>query len=116
MSKNNYEDRFLTRLVDDFGFGKYELVQALWKRLRARDIEIGQLESEVDYLNDKLKKINIKINQKAKKELRKEVLYERLERDIRVLEHQRNDLFAKNYKLENELKMSDCELEAELVY
>ena len=74
MGKSNYIDNALIRLKRQYG--KDELVAVLIKEIKSKDIEIGKLKSEIDYLNDKF--IQKDINKEALIQVRKEELYKQI--------------------------------------
>jgi len=74
LGKSNYIDNALIRLKRQYG--KDELVAVLIKEIKSKDIEIGKLKSEIDYLNDKF--IQKDINKEALIQVRKEELYKQI--------------------------------------
>jgi len=104
MAKEDYIERSLIKLKRQYS--KDDLVAAFLKQISEKDIEIGKLSAEVDYLQNELQsdKEQKKINMLAKVEARKEELYRikvennRKQREkIKQLRMLRNDLIAKNY-------------------
>lgn len=99
--KENYIDRTLVRLRRQYS--KDEVVAGLNSKLKEKDIEIGKLLSEIDYLNNKLKNGAKEINRLAKIEARKEELYQLkdshvkcLRKEIKKLKTVIRDLVVKN--------------------
>jgi hypothetical protein len=104
MEDKNYFDRCLIKLKRDYG--KDEFVAHLLKLLKERDIEIGKLNSEIDYLTYELKskKYNIEINQKAMVEIKKDELYSKkenecnkLKKEIKQLKQVRDSLLMEKH-------------------
>lgn len=111
MEKQDYFERTLIKLKRQYS--KDELVASLLKQISEKDIEIGKLKAEVDYLQNELQidKEHKKINRLAKIEARKEELYQMKVEDnkkqraeIKRLHLLKSDLIAKNHALEEELK------------
>lgn len=106
MSKKDYIERTLIKLKREYG--KDELVSTLLKQISEKDIELGKLRSEIDYLQNELEidKEQKEINRTARVEARKDELYrmkiehiksQRLK--IKKLRSLNSDLIAKNYAL-----------------
>ena len=111
MTKEDYIDRTLIKLKRQYR--KDELVAALLKQISEKDVELGKLRSEVDYLQNELQsnKEQKEINRLAKIEVRKEELYcikaenNRKQRaEIKQLRTVRGDLIAKNNALQTKLR------------
>ena len=104
--ENDYIDRTILKLRRQYG--KEELVAALIKQLREKDVEIGKLNSEIDHLNAELQsdKEEKEINKTARVQVRKDELY-KLQKEknreqlieIRKLRKMRDDLIAENVYL-----------------
>ena len=101
--KHDYLDNVLIKLKRQYE--KDEAVAALIKKLKEKDLEIGKLSAEIDYLNSELKndKEQKEINRLGKIEARKDELYEiqlqtnrKQRKKIKELIHVRNDLIARN--------------------
>ena len=75
-NKEDFFDRTILKLKRKYG--KDELVSSLVKQIQEKDLEIGKLKSEIDFLNDELKsKKEIKeINKEAKIRLRMDEMYQ----------------------------------------
>ena len=110
-SEGDFIDRTLIRLRREYG--KDEVVSALSKQLSEKDIEIGQLKSEIEHLNHLLnqKEADREANREARKEARKELLYKQQANKIKALENKnkslmrtRDDLIARANGYENQLK------------
>jgi predicted RNase H-like nuclease (RuvC/YqgF family) len=78
-------------------YGKDELVADLVKRLKDRDVEIGKLKAEIDFLNNEL--IDKEFNEKVRIQVRKEELYniqlsenKRLIKEVKELKKKRDRL------------------------
>ncbi len=58
-------------------YEKDEVVSALYKKIENKEFLIGQLTSEIDYLNNEIKNYinNKEISRESKKEIKKEELY-----------------------------------------
>jgi hypothetical protein len=106
MEKKDYIERTLIKLKRKYS--KDELVSVLIKQISEKDIEIGKLSSEVDYLQNELQidKEQKEINRLAKVEARKKELYRiqvennRNQRaEIKKLRMMLSDLIAKNHAL-----------------
>ena len=110
--ESEYIERTLIYLKRQYG--KDELVASLLKQIKEKDIKIGELSSEVDYLTSelKLKEDQKEINRIAKIEARKdEVIKQRIEQwksgkakmklQIKELIKLRDSLIAKLNKHEN---------------
>jgi hypothetical protein len=110
MAKEDYIERTLIKLKRQYS--KDELVAALLKQISEKDIELGKLSAEIDYLQNELQsnKEQKEINRLAKVEARKEELYRRKVEDnqkqraeIKQLRAMRSDLIAKNYALQQKV-------------
>lgn len=116
MAKEDYIERTLIKLKRQYS--KDELVAALLKQMSEKDIELGKLSAEVDYLQNELQsdKEKKEINRLAKVEARKEELYRMKVEDyrkqraeIKQLRSTRSDLIAKNHALQKELSaLTNC--------
>lgn len=111
--EEDYIDRTILKLRRKYS--KDELVAALNKQLVSKDIEIGKLKAEIDYLNDLLiKKNNEQILskeeiRKAIKDKDRENLVNRntqLQKRNRDLQNRVNDLLSK--LLAAERKLNQC--------
>lgn len=107
----DYIDRTLLRLRREYS--KDEVVGALSKQLSERDVEIGQLKSEIEHLNYLLNQNENEreINREARKEIRKELLYKQQSLKIQTLENKlqavyrvRDELIERSNSYENQLK------------
>ena len=104
--KHDYFDNVLIKLKREYG--KDEAVAALIKQVKEKDLEIGKLSAEIDYLNSEIEsnKEQKEINMLAKVEARKDEMYQiqlqtnrKQRKKIKELIHVRNDLIATNNKL-----------------
>jgi thiamine phosphate synthase YjbQ (UPF0047 family) len=77
-NKTTYTDRALIKLHRKYG--KDELIQSLEKQLSEKNVEIGQLKSEIDHLTNELtiKQIDKALNDEITRETRKEELYKNI--------------------------------------
>jgi len=109
--KETFEDRTLIRLRREYS--KNEVVAALSKKLTEKDMEIGALTSEIDHLKNELEsQINQKeINKLARKEMRKDNMYnevllnnKKLREQRKELRRVRNELLIENNSLKNVIK------------
>jgi len=114
MAEEDYIERTLIRLKRQYG--KDELVAGLLKQISEKDIQIGKLSAEVDYLQDELQsdKERKEINRLAKVEARKEELYRmktednrRQRKEIKQLRMIRSNLLSKNYASQTKLSAVD---------
>jgi hypothetical protein len=112
MGKKDYIERTILRLKRQYS--KDELVAALLKEISEKDVLIGKLSAEIDYLQHELQsnKEQKEINRLAKIEVRKEELYRMKVEDnrkqraeIKKLRMIRNDLMAKNNALSKKLEL-----------
>lgn len=109
MDEQDYIGRVLLRLRREYG--KDELVAALNKKLQEKDIELGKLKAEIDYLTHELsEKEQIKLSRSTKVKMCKAELYKQKDEKNRVLQEEikkltavRDKLIAKNYALQQEL-------------
>lgn len=76
--KSDYIDRTIIKLKRKYG--KDELVAHLNNTIREKDIEIGQLKSEIDYLSNELKidKETREINRQARAQQKKDDNYKQI--------------------------------------
>jgi len=109
--KHEYIDNVLIKLKREYG--KDELVMALNKQLSDKDVEIGQLKSEIEHLERELQgNVNQReINRLARIEARKDKLYRQqsekinaMEKRNKVLMEARDQLLARANNFENQLK------------
>lgn len=101
---SGYIERALIKLKREYG--REELFSTLINQVREKDFRIGELTSEVDELKHEVgsakTKCERKLNDKARKEVRKEELYQqlseqraRLSQRVKNLKNQINTLIAK---------------------
>jgi predicted nucleic acid-binding Zn-ribbon protein len=100
--ESDYCDRTLIRLRREYT--RDEVVSALYKKLSEKEIEIGQLKSEIDHLNSKLQntKEQNETNKAGRIEARKDALYKlkaeenkKLKKQIKQLKQHRDELMSK---------------------
>lgn len=110
MAKEDYIERTMIKLQRQYS--KDELVAALLKQISEKDIEIGKLCAEVDYLQNELRsnKEQKEINKLARVEARKEELYrmkieenQKQRAEIKELKMVQSDLISKNIALQTKL-------------
>lgn len=112
MEKDKFFDNVLIKLKRQYK--KDELVSALTKQLSEKDLEIGKLLSEIDYLKSGHENLENKLkshkdlNKEAKIEVRKEGLYivqtERIKQQnekIKSLKRTNEDLICQLIKAQN---------------
>lgn len=89
---NDFIERTLIRLRREYS--KDEVVSALSKQISEKDVEIGQLKSEIEHLNHLLrqKEDETALNREARKEAKKELLYKQQLNTIQALQNKNKDL------------------------
>jgi hypothetical protein len=98
---NDFFDRALIKL--NRKYGKDELVLSLKKEIKDKDIEIGSLKSEIDFLTDELSskkqqlKLKKEIDKAASIELRKEKQYQQI-----LTENKNNQKTIRTFRKEKE--------------
>ena len=99
-TKNDYLDNVLIKLRRQYSAD--ETVAALSKRLTEKDIEIGQLKAELDYLNNEGKDLDREVY----RQLRKEELYneqaariKKLKEENQALTYSRDLLLKEKYSI-----------------
>ena len=101
MQKKDYIDRTIIKLRRKYS--KDELVSALNNQLRQKDMEIGKLNSEIDYLEN-----NEEILQKEIIALKNKLKFHEDIRESAKIEARKEELYkiqlAENKKLRKELK------------
>ncbi len=104
--KPDYIDRTILKLRREYG--KDELVAALGRQIDEKDIQIGQLLSEIQHLEHEVKRKEDfiqrlramkEITKEAKKELKKEELYNHLKAANQTLRKKVRSLREKNKEL-----------------
>ena len=112
MKDVDFIDKTLIRLKREYG--KDELVASLLKQISEKDIEIGKLNSEIDYLQNELQsdKDKKEFNKNVAIDTRKEEMYQKIltinkkrQKDNKRLRIDIKDLINKNYILQQKLNM-----------
>src|SRR4249920_1914691 len=86
-------------------YEKDEMVSYVVRRMRELKVELGQANSEIDHLNDQLKKVqwgkrlNDELSKEARKEIKKEEIYDHYRTEIIALREKLKRLSDDNRNL-----------------
>ena len=108
----SYEEDVLIKLRRKYS--KDEVVSALFKKLSDKDLEIGKLLSEIDFLNSELKKQKDEVEKLAVSRIQEHSMWiqqknliKKRGEEIKKLKEKNLELSRKNYLLTKKLQEND---------
>ena len=108
----SYEENVLIKLRRKYS--KDEVVSALYAKISEKDLEIGKLLSEIDFLNSELNKQNFEVEKIAVSRIQKHPMWiqqknlvKKRGEEIKKLKEKNLELSRKNYLLTKKLQEND---------
>ena len=108
----SYEENVLIKLRRKYS--KDEVVSALYAKISEKDLEIGKLISEIDFLNSELKKQNSEVEKIAVSRIQEHPMWfqqknliKKRGEEIKKLKEKNLELSRKNYLLTKKLQEND---------